>query len=178
MKNPSEPGGDLDLLCQAATRLVSLLPQPPATLKLRLGAASAELTWESAPAYGPAAGATPWEAPAAEPADPALDHVTAPLVGTFYHAPEPGAPPFVAVGGAVEAGQQVGIVESMKLMNPVHTEIAGRVVEILVPDATSVEYDQPLIAIAPAGGDEACAVLFPGKGEPSAGHDPVGGGRR
>jgi|tagenome__1003787_1003787.scaffolds.fasta_scaffold19749574_1 acetyl-CoA carboxylase biotin carboxyl carrier protein len=83
-----------------------------------------------------------------EPADPALT-VKAPLVGTFYRAPEPGAMPFVTVGDAVEAGQQVGIVEAMKLMNPIETDRSGRVVQILVGDAEAVEYDQPLIVLAP-----------------------------
>jgi acetyl-CoA carboxylase biotin carboxyl carrier protein len=80
-------------------------------------------------------------------AEPALT-VKAPLVGTFYRAPEPGAQPFVCVGDLVEAGQQVGIVEAMKLMNPVEADQSGRVVQILVGDAEAVEYDQPLIVLA------------------------------
>ncbi|GAA2208730.1 hypothetical protein GCM10009850_041880 [Nonomuraea monospora] len=78
-----------------------------------------------------------------------LRHVCAPMVGTFYWAPEPGAAPFVAVGDTVEKGQQVGIVEAMKLMNPIEADVSGEVVEILVPDGTPVEYGQKLIAVAP-----------------------------
>lgn len=79
--------------------------------------------------------------------------VSAPVVGTFYRAPEPGAAPFVQVGDEVEAGQVVGIVEAMKLMNQITAEQAGRVVEILVDDGQPVEYEQPLLALLPAGTD-------------------------
>jgi acetyl-CoA carboxylase biotin carboxyl carrier protein len=75
--------------------------------------------------------------------------VSAPMVGTFYHAPEPNAQPFVAVGDTVEAGQRVGILEAMKLMNDVHADYSGRVVEFLVPNGAPVEFDQPLIALEP-----------------------------
>lgn len=69
-------------------------------------------------------------------ADP--DMVAAPLPGTFYHAPQPGAPPFVAVGDTVTPDTVVGIVETMKLMNPVHAGRSGIVAEVLVPDGTLV----------------------------------------
>ncbi|MCP2341075.1 acetyl-CoA carboxylase biotin carboxyl carrier protein [Actinomadura rupiterrae] len=92
----------------------------------------------------------------ADPPEAAEDEgtvlVTAPAVGVFYRAPEPGAAPFVAVGDDVEPGQQVGILEAMKLMNPIEAEQAGRVVAVLVEDQAAVEYGQPLIRLAPAGG--------------------------
>jgi acetyl-CoA carboxylase biotin carboxyl carrier protein len=75
--------------------------------------------------------------------------ISAPMVGTFYRAPEPGAPPYVEVGDMVEPGQQIGIIEAMKLMNPILAEQAGRVGEILVGDGTPVEYGQPLIVLRP-----------------------------
>ena len=89
--------------------------------------------------------------PLASPAEPAVaaHHVRSPIVGTFYQAPEPGSPPFVSLGDSVTEGQQVGIVEAMKLMNRIDADVAGRVVAILVPDGTSVEYDLPLIALEP-----------------------------
>ncbi|GAA4982504.1 acetyl-CoA carboxylase biotin carboxyl carrier protein [Nonomuraea thailandensis] len=86
---------------------------------------------------------------AASAGDDDLRHVCAPMVGTFYWASEPGAAPFVAVGDTVEKGQQVGIVEAMKLMNPIEADVSGKVVEVLVPDGTPVEYGQKLIAVAP-----------------------------
>ena len=95
------------------------------------------------------AGSAPDAAVAAEAdhaADP--DAVPSPLPGTFYHAPQPGAPPFVAVGDAVGPETVVGIVETMKLMNPVHAGRAGTVAEVLVPNATMVAKGQSLIRLA------------------------------
>lgn len=80
-----------------------------------------------------------------------LQYVRAPMVGTFYQAPDAGARPFVGVGDVVQPGQTVGILEVMKLMNPITAEVGGRVVEMLVDDAQPVEYDQPLIALEPLG---------------------------
>ena len=78
--------------------------------------------------------------------------VHAPLVGTFYAAPSPDADPFVRVGDEVESGQTLGIVEAMKLMNPIVADAAGVVSEVLVGDAESVEYGQVLMYLRPAGG--------------------------
>jgi acetyl-CoA carboxylase biotin carboxyl carrier protein len=87
-------------------------------------------------------------APIAEPAEhPDRGTVRAPLVGTFYRAPQPDAAPFVSPGDEVEEGETVGIVEAMKLMNPVAAHRAGRVVEVLVGDGAPVEYDQPLVVL-------------------------------
>jgi biotin carboxyl carrier protein len=93
-------------------------------------------------------GSAPEAAPAEaeHAADP--DAVAAPLPGTFYHAPQPGAPPFVAVGDTVGPDTVVGIVETMKLMNPVHAGRAGTVAEMIVPNATMVAKGQPLIRLA------------------------------
>jgi acetyl-CoA carboxylase biotin carboxyl carrier protein len=71
----------------------------------------------------------------------------APLVGTFYRAPNAGAKPFVDVGERVQRGQPVGIIEAMKLMNEVVADAAGVVVEILVENAQAVQFDQPLLVI-------------------------------
>lgn len=79
-------------------------------------------------------------------ADP--DAVAAPLPGTFYHAPSPGAPPFISVGDTVNAETVIGIVETMKLMNPVHAGRAGTVAEVLVPNATMVAKGQALVRLA------------------------------
>jgi acetyl-CoA carboxylase biotin carboxyl carrier protein len=82
-------------------------------------------------------------------AEPDRLRIRAPLVGTFYHSSEPGEPPFVRPGDVVEPGQQVGILEAMKLMNPIEAEHGGRVAEMLVPNETAVEYGQPLISLDP-----------------------------
>ena len=75
--------------------------------------------------------------------------VVAPLVGTFYRSPQPGAKVFVEVGDVVEPGQPVGIVEAMKIMNTVTSEHRGRVVEIPVNDGDWVEFQQPLVYLEP-----------------------------
>ena len=74
--------------------------------------------------------------------------VTSPLVGTFYSGPSADAAPFVAVGDTVKAGQVLGIVEAMKLMNEIESEYTGTVQEILVENEQTVEYGQPLFIIA------------------------------
>ena len=71
-------------------------------------------------------------------------------MGVFWRAPEPGAPPFVDVGTAVEAGQQLCIVEVMKLMTPVHADVAGTVSAIHVGNGDKVECGMPLLTIVPA----------------------------
>lgn len=73
--------------------------------------------------------------------------ITAPMVGTFYRAPAPGAPPFVDVGSLVDTEDTVCIIEVMKLMNSISAGVRGRVVDILVQDAALVEYGQMLMVI-------------------------------
>jgi len=73
--------------------------------------------------------------------------VTAPMVGTAYTAPEPGAEPFVNIGDSVSAGQTLLLIEAMKTFNPVRAPKAGRVARILISDATPVEYGEPLIIL-------------------------------
>lgn len=76
--------------------------------------------------------------------------ITSPMVGTFYAAPSPKDPPFVHEGDEVHAGDTVGIVEAMKMMNEIETEVSGRVVRLLVKNEQPVEYGQPLMVIAPS----------------------------
>ena len=104
------------------------------------GALTQEWQWA-----GSAAAVVEPDAAAAQ-ADP--DTIAAPLPGTFYHAPSPGAPPFVAVGDSVGAETVVGIIETMKLMNPVHAGRAGTVAEVIAPNATMVAKGQPLIRLS------------------------------
>lgn len=73
--------------------------------------------------------------------------VSSPIVGVFYAAPSPEAEPFVKVGDRVEAGQVIGIVEAMKLMNEIESDVSGVVVEICVQNGDGVEYGQPLIRV-------------------------------
>ena len=102
------------------------------------------------PAEGVAMAAAPAAAPATA-ARPDLLEVKSPMVGTFYAAPEPGAKPYVAVGGRVAKGQVLCIIEAMKIMNEIESEFAGVVVEVLAEDAHPVEYGQVLFRVDPNG---------------------------
>src|SRR6185503_3810384 len=90
----------------------------------------------------PGAPAAP--APAPEPKGHALK---SPMVGTFYRAPSPGAPPFVEIGQSVSKGQTLCIIEAMKLLNEIESDVAGTVKAILVENGQPVEYGQPLFLI-------------------------------
>jgi acetyl-CoA carboxylase biotin carboxyl carrier protein len=139
-----------------AVELLGAAGRPPARLRVRAADVGIELTWPSGPA-GPAAPAAapagvaevarPVEAPAAD-----THLVRAPSPGTFHRSPAPGAEPFAAVGDVVRTGQQVAILEAMKLMLPVEADRPGRVVEVLAADGQSVEFGEPLLALAPDGG--------------------------
>jgi acetyl-CoA carboxylase biotin carboxyl carrier protein len=76
--------------------------------------------------------------------------ITSPMIGTFYQASSPEAAPFVKVGDRVSAGKTVCVIEAMKLFNEIESEVSGTVVEILVEDASPVQYDQPLFLVDPA----------------------------
>ncbi|WP_405020610.1 acetyl-CoA carboxylase biotin carboxyl carrier protein subunit [Kitasatospora sp. NBC_00070] len=138
---------DLDAVCRSVAELARSSPKPPSRIRLQHGGTTVEMEWPDQPATAPAAGTAP-PPPVAED-DGALGYLCAPMVGTFYHAREPGAPPLVAVGDLVVVGQPVGILEVMKMMSTVEADVAGRVVGILTPDATAVEFQQRLIALEP-----------------------------
>jgi acetyl-CoA carboxylase biotin carboxyl carrier protein len=147
--------------------LARSLPGELRRLTVRNGDRAIEVEWApEAPPAGVAGVAAPPAPPAqgapgggevqpAGPPDAAAEvaaTVRSPLVGTFYAAPSPGADPFVRVGDEVEPGQTLGIVEAMKLMNPIVADEAGVVTEVLVGDAESVEYGQVLMYLRASGG--------------------------
>ena len=99
-------------------------------------------------ASAPIAAAT--AAPAAEPKADNLITIKSPMVGTFYRTPNPESPMFVNVGDEVKPGKVVCIIEAMKLFNEIESEISGKIVKVLVDNATPVEYDQPLFLVEPA----------------------------
>ena len=104
----------------------------------------------SVPAAAPAAAASAGKSAAAELAaelEEKLHEVKSPIVGTFYESPSPGAPPFVKVGDQVEVGQVLCIVEAMKLMNEIESDVAGEVVRRIASSGQPVEYGQALFAI-------------------------------
>ncbi len=100
-----------------------------------------------APAGGRHGAAAIGAAPAAAPAYPPDQAVTAPMVGTFYSAPAPGAKPFVEVGSEVKQGDVLCIIEAMKMMNQIECDKAGRVVSVLVKNGDPVEFGQTLFVI-------------------------------
>ena len=158
------PEPAIDAVRRAALELLAALPEQPQRLRVRAGGVTVELDWRAGhttavqAVNGGQAVVQPIQSAdrveltvaAPEPAEPALRYLCAPSVGTFYLAPEPGAAPFVVEGAVVNPGQQVGIVEAMKLMVPVEADAAGRVVRVLVADGQSVEYGERLLALDPA----------------------------
>ena len=118
-------------------------------------AAVQNIVANSSPAPAPAPAAAPAPAPAVESEAPDADkkyiEIKSPMVGTFYAAPAPDAKPYVTSGQNIEVGQVVCIVEAMKLMNEIESEVAGRVAKILVENAQPVEFGQVLFLIDPEG---------------------------
>jgi len=105
---------------------------------------------QQAPVAAPALPQAPPAAPAAAVEDTS-NYVTikSPMIGTFYRSSSPDKPLFVSVGDEIKAGTVVCIIEAMKLFNEIESEISGRVVKILVDNASPVEYDQPLFLVEP-----------------------------
>lgn len=102
------------------------------------------------PAVAPVSAAAPAGASPAASTDTSLLDVRAPMLGTYYGAPKPGAAPFVAIGDRVSTDTAVGIIEVMKLMNSISAGVEGVVVEVLARDGDLVEYDQVLMRVRPA----------------------------
>lgn len=99
----------------------------------------------------PAAAAVP-EKPA-RPAEPPVSNIVtikSPMIGTFYRSPSPDKPSFINIGDEIEPGSVVCIIEAMKLFNEIESEVKGRIVKVLVEDASPVEYDQPLFQVEPS----------------------------
>ncbi len=100
----------------------------------------------SAPAAAPAASA----ATEASSAEGNYITVKSPMIGTFYRSASPENPPFVNVGDEIKPGKVLCIIEAMKLFNEIESEVSGRIVKVLVDNASPVEYDQPLFLVDPA----------------------------
>ncbi|MCC9136940.1 acetyl-CoA carboxylase biotin carboxyl carrier protein [Pontibacter silvestris] len=112
-------------------------------------AASAPSSVAPAPQAAPAAAPA---APTAPAASEESNYVTikAPMIGTFYRASGPDTPVFVNVGDEIKQGQVICIIEAMKLFNEIESEVSGKVVKVLVDNASPVEYDQPLFLVDPS----------------------------
>ncbi|MGJ4730626.1 acetyl-CoA carboxylase biotin carboxyl carrier protein [Luteimonas sp. SDU101] len=99
------------------------------------------------PMQSPVEAATGGRAPAGDSGLPAGHVVTSPMVGTFYSSPAPDKPPFVTVGQTVKAGDTLGIIEAMKMFNPIEADASGTVLAITCESGQPVEFDQPLFVI-------------------------------
>jgi acetyl-CoA carboxylase biotin carboxyl carrier protein len=143
----------LDEVRRSAQSLLADLGDRPRALRIRAGDVVVEMEWTE---QQRAAATAPAETRPAEPKPaeetPTGSDIRAPIVGTFYRAAEPGATPFVSEGDQVQRGQQVGIVEAMKLMIPVEAEADGRIVAALAADGAPVEFGEPLFRIEPSAG--------------------------
>jgi acetyl-CoA carboxylase biotin carboxyl carrier protein len=122
------------------------LPSAAPTTVFQASAAPAQVLQAAAPL--PVSPSAPPPPAAASRGD--LLEVTAPMVATFYRAAAPGEAPFVEVGARIKVGQTVCILEAMKLMNELESEVGGEVVEILVENGTPVEFGQVLMRVRPA----------------------------
>ena len=110
---------------------------------------------QAAPPSLPAAGSQPQQnqdksKSAAEASAENLVTIKSPMIGTFYRSSSPGNPPFIEVGDEITPGKVVCIIEAMKLFNEIESEVSGRIVKVLVENASPVEYDQPLFLVEPA----------------------------
>lgn len=104
-----------------------------------------------APAATPAAATTESKAPAATNSDESkYITIKSPMIGTFYRSAGPDKPTFVNVGDEITPGKAVCIIEAMKLFNEIESDVKGKIVKVLVNDATPVEYDQPLFLVDPS----------------------------
>jgi acetyl-CoA carboxylase biotin carboxyl carrier protein len=122
-------------------------------IRLKKGASGVpEIIQESYVVHTPGQTAAQVTAPAKEPEAEKSKYIEikAPMVGTFYRAPAPDAPPFVEKGNTIEPGQVICIIEAMKLMNEIKSEVKGKVVDIQVENAQPVEFGHVLFLIEPA----------------------------
>jgi acetyl-CoA carboxylase biotin carboxyl carrier protein len=112
-------------------------------------AGSAAPVYQSAPAAAPLAAPAVTAPPAATPKADNFITIKSPMIGTFYRQSGPGKPILASVGDEVTAGKVVCIIEAMKLFNEIESEVKGKIVKVLVEDASPVEYDQPLFLVEP-----------------------------
>lgn len=135
--------GDFEItIKQATTETQFVAVQATAAMPQVMPAAQPMIAPPATPQAQPAA---PAAAPQAESANTIT--IKSPMIGTFYRSSSPDKPAFVSVGDEVQPGKVICIIEAMKLFNEIESEISGRIVKVLVDDATPVEYDQPLFLV-------------------------------
>jgi acetyl-CoA carboxylase biotin carboxyl carrier protein len=140
-----ELGTVLEQVRHHTTLLLSQLSAVPRLIRMRAGEVALDIEWDTA---GGLAGPLRGEQLACASENTAARVLSAHAVGVFYRAPEPGGVPFVSPGDLVVIGQQVAIIEAMKLMIPVEADLSGRIIDVLKDDGEPVEYGEPLFALA------------------------------
>jgi acetyl-CoA carboxylase biotin carboxyl carrier protein len=118
-------------------------------LRIRRASSSGPTVSVAAPAPALSISAPTPQAPAAQETEEELYYVKSPIVGTFYKSPSPTSEPFVSIGDFVEKGSVICIIEAMKLMNEIESDVAGEIVSTLVENGQPVEYGEKLFAIRP-----------------------------
>ncbi|MGM0478857.1 MAG: acetyl-CoA carboxylase biotin carboxyl carrier protein [Bacteroidota bacterium] len=124
-------------------------PMPQQMPQQQMQAPAPQPEQQAAPNPAPAANDGGGSKPEAKEDDNLLT-IKSPMIGTFYRASSPEKPLFVEVGDTVKTGDTVCIIEAMKLFNEIESEVSGKIVKVLVDDATPVEYDQPLFLVEPS----------------------------
>ena len=132
--------GDLKITVSKGDPIPLAVTQQPAV------ATASTVAAKTAPAVAPIAKP---EAPQAAPIPPGMAPITAPILGTFYVAPEPGAPPFVKLGDTITEDTTVGLIEVMKVFNSVRATVKGTIVEVVAQNGSFVEFGQPLFIVKP-----------------------------
>jgi acetyl-CoA carboxylase biotin carboxyl carrier protein len=116
-------------------------------IRIRKGGEPIVSTYAPRPSEASAGHSAPSPAPAAPVADPFMETINSPMVGTFYTSPDPESPPFVKVGDHVGPTTTVCVIEAMKVFNPIPAEKAGQVVAVLVENGEPIEFNQPLFKL-------------------------------
>ena len=142
-----EQGGVKLRVCRGAGRSPALGQAPVVVTQIPAGAPVSAALANALPGQPPPADAS--AAPVPEPAAEGT-LVRSPIVGTFYRSPDPNSPAFVSVGDTVKVGQVLCIIEAMKLMNEIESELAGEVIKVYPDSGQPVQYGDPLFTIRPA----------------------------
>ena len=145
-----EHGGLRLRLKKASTCPEGITRMPAAATTLAANSPGAAVATSSSPSSAEALAAPDQTSASAMESQPDLHTIKSPIVGTFYATPSPGAENFVKVGDTIDVGQVLCIIEAMKLMNEIESDVAGQLMRILVDNGQPVEYGEPLFAIQPS----------------------------
>lgn len=134
---------ELKLKIKRNTEVKQVMASPSTPQMISLPSPAPQISEQSA------APSTSAEKPVAAAEDSNLVTITSPMIGTFYRSAGPEKPAFIEIGSEIQSGKIVCIIEAMKLFNEIESEVSGKIVKVLVEDATPVEFDQPLFLVEP-----------------------------